>query len=347
MIYDMKLDNSDLTTDNWQLWKASCFIMTSLFAVALPLAMAIASAIFVLVSPVAGQLSTVGLPQSPPCRAPGSTQSAALQDAVEGIAGLMQRFEDLQPQIGQLPPGELQQIAQPAQKLHERFENMQKKLVAINGNAGPELEEASKSCFFLSSFFLMASVFGCCRNMGMPLKHTYDYNCPIVSRGLSNGSFLTVTWRKPSPFIEILQSLWMGWHEGTRIFVAYYNDNPVRLLELWIRMIGILLFIVAVKHEQVEVEENGVFARDKWVSFCTSNYPVKLQSQCGLGQGQEKWWSIDPCSILILLLYQYHVPNWPAHHHTVPQKPMGILIEAISSYISEAESFLTKQGMER
>lgn len=64
----------------------------------------------------------------------------------------MQRFEDLQPQIGQLPPGELQQIAQPAQKLHERFENMQKKLVAINGNAGPELEEASKSCSFFLSF---------------------------------------------------------------------------------------------------------------------------------------------------------------------------------------------------
>ena len=55
----------------------------------------------------------------------------------------MQRFEDLQPQIAQLPAPELQQIAQPAQKLHERFENMQKKLVAINGNAGPELEEAS------------------------------------------------------------------------------------------------------------------------------------------------------------------------------------------------------------
>lgn len=126
-------------------------MMTSL-SVALPLAMAIASAIFVLVSPVAGQLSTVGLPQSPPCRAPGSTQSAALQDAVEGIAGLMQRFEDLQPQIGQLPPGELQQIAQPAQKLHERFENMQKKLVAINGNAGPELEEA---CENHVSFYLL------------------------------------------------------------------------------------------------------------------------------------------------------------------------------------------------
>ena len=113
--------------------------------VALPLAMAaiISLAVFALmVVPVAGQFS--GLPQapSPPCRAP-STQSAALQDAVEGIAGLMQRFEDLQPQIAQLPAPELQQIAQPAQKLHERFENMQKKLVAINGNAGPELEEAS------------------------------------------------------------------------------------------------------------------------------------------------------------------------------------------------------------
>ena len=112
--------------------------------VALPLAMAaiISLAVFALMVPVAGQFS--GLPQAPqpPCRAP-STQSAALQDAVEGIAGLMQRFEDLQPQIAQLPAPELQQIAQPAQKLHERFENMQKKLVAINGNAGPELEEAS------------------------------------------------------------------------------------------------------------------------------------------------------------------------------------------------------------
>lgn len=110
--------------------------------VALPLAMAaiISLAVFALMVPVAGQFS--GLPQAPqpPCRAP-STQSAALQDAVEGIAGLMQRFEDLQPQIAQLPAPELQQIAQPAQKLHERFENMQKKLVAINGNAGPELEE--------------------------------------------------------------------------------------------------------------------------------------------------------------------------------------------------------------
>ena len=120
--------------------------MASLTSVALPLAMAaiISLAVFALmVVPVAGQFS--GLPQAPlqpPCRAP-STQSAALQDAVEGIAGLMQRFEDLQPQIAQLPAPELQQIAQPAQKLHERFENMQKKLVAINGNAGPELEEAS------------------------------------------------------------------------------------------------------------------------------------------------------------------------------------------------------------
>ena len=69
----------------------------------------------------------------------------------------MQRFEDLQPQIGQLPADELQQIAQPAQKLHERFENMQKKLVAINGNAGPELEEANRNRSHVF-FFLMASV---------------------------------------------------------------------------------------------------------------------------------------------------------------------------------------------
>eukprot|EP00913_Durusdinium_trenchii_P019057 g17910.t1 len=73
----------------------------------------------------------------------GNSRSAALQDAVEGIAGLMQRFEELQPQIAQLPPTELQEIATPAQKLHERFENMQKKLVANgNANANPELEEA-------------------------------------------------------------------------------------------------------------------------------------------------------------------------------------------------------------
>lgn len=76
----------------------------------------------------------------------------------------MQRFEDLQPQIGQLPPGELQQIAQPAQKLHERFENMQKKLVAINGNAGPELEEACEVMFlfFFDGFCVwMLQKYGC------------------------------------------------------------------------------------------------------------------------------------------------------------------------------------------
>ncbi|CAJ1336165.1 unnamed protein product [Effrenium voratum] len=43
----------------------------------------------------------------------------ALQDAVEGIAGLMRRFEELQPAIAQaqLAPGELQQVSEPAQRL--------------------------------------------------------------------------------------------------------------------------------------------------------------------------------------------------------------------------------------
>eukprot|EP00438_Fugacium_kawagutii_P012244 Skav216860 [mRNA] locus=scaffold1042:196118:196597:- [translate_table: standard] len=120
--------------------------MASLSSVALSLAMAaiVSLVLALMVAPVAGQFSPPAQPQVPPCRAPSTTQSAALQDAVEGIAGLMQRFEDLQPQIAQLPATELQQIAQPAQKLHERFENMQKKLVALgSGNAGPELEEAA------------------------------------------------------------------------------------------------------------------------------------------------------------------------------------------------------------
>lgn len=129
--------------------------MVSLIAVALPLAMASLVAVLAMLVavPVAGQLP--GQPAQPPCRGgslgTGNSRSAALQDAVEGIAGLMQRFEELQPQIAQLPPTELQEIATPAQKLHERFENMQKKLVANgNANANPELEEAR----VISSIFL-------------------------------------------------------------------------------------------------------------------------------------------------------------------------------------------------
>lgn len=51
----------------------------------------------------------------------------------------MQRFEQMQPRIAALPPAELQQIAEPAQRLHERFEQMQQKLMARSG--GPDLEE--------------------------------------------------------------------------------------------------------------------------------------------------------------------------------------------------------------
>ena len=126
-------------------------------------------ALLVAVPPVAAQ------PLQPPCRA-ASAQSAALQDAVEGIAGLMQRFEELQPQISQLPATELQQIASPAQKLHERFENMQKKLVANgNNNANPELEEAGESFQEISSAKNMRNLkpleLFCAWNDLFPLKH--------------------------------------------------------------------------------------------------------------------------------------------------------------------------------
>jgi len=87
--------------------------------------------------------------QLPPARGgsplPGSFgaaggQSAALQDAVEGIAGLMQRFQSLQPQLAGLPPAELEGIARPAQELHERFLSMQGRMAAAAGSAGPQLE---------------------------------------------------------------------------------------------------------------------------------------------------------------------------------------------------------------
>jgi len=86
---------------------------------------------------VAGQL--------PPARGGASfgaagSQSAALQDAVEGIAGLMQRFERLQLQLAALPPAELEGIARPAQQLHERFLSMQGRMSTAGGSAGPQLE---------------------------------------------------------------------------------------------------------------------------------------------------------------------------------------------------------------
>ncbi|CAE7201276.1 unnamed protein product [Symbiodinium pilosum] len=95
-------------------------------------------ALAVLVILPAGQLP---LPRTlPGCGAPApGAPTAPLQDAVEGIAGLMQRFEQMQPQIATLPPAELQQVAEPAQRLHERFEAMQQKLMTRSG--GPDLEE--------------------------------------------------------------------------------------------------------------------------------------------------------------------------------------------------------------
>ena len=96
----------------------------------------------------AGQLP---LPRTlPGCGAPApGAPTAPLQDAVEGIAGLMQRFEQMQPQIATLPPAELQQVAEPAQRLHERFEAMQQKLMTRSG--GPDLEEDAWSHPFVAS----------------------------------------------------------------------------------------------------------------------------------------------------------------------------------------------------
>ncbi|CAE8688788.1 unnamed protein product, partial [Polarella glacialis] len=75
---------------------------------------------------------------------PGA-QTGALQDAVEGIAGLMQRFERLQPQLGALPPSEMEVVGGQAQQLHERFMVLQGKMVEAEKpphfGAGTQLEE--------------------------------------------------------------------------------------------------------------------------------------------------------------------------------------------------------------
>jgi len=58
---------------------------------------------------------------------PASAQQP-LQLAIDGIAGLMQRFESLQPRMGQIKPVEFQRIAATSQQLHERFLELQERL---------------------------------------------------------------------------------------------------------------------------------------------------------------------------------------------------------------------------
>eukprot|EP00929_Paragymnodinium_shiwhaense_P078109 TRINITY_DN40417_c0_g1_i1.p1 TRINITY_DN40417_c0_g1~~TRINITY_DN40417_c0_g1_i1.p1 ORF type:complete len:695 (-),score=161.17 TRINITY_DN40417_c0_g1_i1:82-1968(-) len=70
------------------------------------------------------------------------SSAGGVQDAVEGIAGLMRRFEQLQPQLTRLPPAELQRLGTESQQLHERFEELQGKMrmAGSSGNMSPTLE---------------------------------------------------------------------------------------------------------------------------------------------------------------------------------------------------------------
>eukprot|EP00747_Dinoflagellata_sp_TGD_P082140 gnl/TRDRNA2_/TRDRNA2_161578_c0_seq6.p1 gnl/TRDRNA2_/TRDRNA2_161578_c0~~gnl/TRDRNA2_/TRDRNA2_161578_c0_seq6.p1 ORF type:complete len:563 (+),score=122.04 gnl/TRDRNA2_/TRDRNA2_161578_c0_seq6:74-1762(+) len=77
--------------------------------------------------PPVGALGAAG-----PAARPGAGQ-AALQDAVEGIAGLMQRFEQLQPQLGRIPQGDLEGIVNEGQQLHVRFMELQEQMRAAAG----------------------------------------------------------------------------------------------------------------------------------------------------------------------------------------------------------------------
>eukprot|EP00930_Biecheleria_cincta_P068884 TRINITY_DN56713_c0_g1_i1.p1 TRINITY_DN56713_c0_g1~~TRINITY_DN56713_c0_g1_i1.p1 ORF type:complete len:679 (-),score=165.11 TRINITY_DN56713_c0_g1_i1:23-2035(-) len=104
---------------------------------------ALLGTLFVFLSFQAGgqQLTGAGRGTSLGAASFGAGGQSALQDAVQGIAGLMQRFERLQPQLAALPPTQLESIAGPAQQLHERFLAMQQKLGAADGAVAPALEQ--------------------------------------------------------------------------------------------------------------------------------------------------------------------------------------------------------------
>ncbi|CAK9034783.1 Uncharacterized protein SCF082_LOCUS21000 [Durusdinium trenchii] len=211
--------------------------MVSLIAVALPLAMASLVAVLAMLVavPVAGQLP--GQPAQPPCRGgslgTGNSRSAALQDAVEGIAGLMQRFEELQPQIAQLPPTELQEIATPAQKLHERFENMQKKLVANgNANANPELEEEAITFHRDLAVFVngVAKRFGITGPRGLPGAPGAGSFAPVSLGSLprkSQGAGVAGGTGPASPATEQrLQAAMQAIQSGMQRFEALHSKLP-------------------------------------------------------------------------------------------------------------------------
>jgi len=62
---------------------------------------------------------------------------AELQEIIEGIGGLMRRFEDMQPRLSNLPQADLQVVATGGQRLHERFLALQQEVTAVpNPDAG-------------------------------------------------------------------------------------------------------------------------------------------------------------------------------------------------------------------
>lgn len=81
-----------------------------------------------------------GRPQSGQAASQGEVSQAFLRDVVEGIGGLMQRFEQFQPQLGSLPRVELEGIAREAQQLHGRFLELQQRMNAAGGGVAASEE---------------------------------------------------------------------------------------------------------------------------------------------------------------------------------------------------------------
>lgn len=92
--------------------------------------------------PAAGQFGGSRAVESPLDSGRIAGEQAALQDAVEGIGGLMQRFEQLQPQLQSLPRAELEGIAVDGQQLHTRFFELQERMRLVGGGV-PSFEESN------------------------------------------------------------------------------------------------------------------------------------------------------------------------------------------------------------
>jgi hypothetical protein len=89
---------------------------------------------------------------------------ADLQDAMEGIEGLMQRFEELQPQLRTLARSDLEAVAAEGQQLNVRFLDLQDRLGAAGaggpGMVVPTVEEGRLIGFHRDLALFMARVEG-------------------------------------------------------------------------------------------------------------------------------------------------------------------------------------------